>query len=176
MTGDRANDSGINDDRELEGTGAPVATGVDLTPRTSGPVVAAKKRKLGAPALLALVLVAAGFVVWQFLANATMYFCNADEIGKRSECMGDKRFRLQGTVVKGSVTAGVPVTFKVAYNGTTVPVQLGSEPNGIFREDIPVVVEGRMVGATFMGDRLLVKHDEKYVAKNPDRVKDYGET
>jgi cytochrome c-type biogenesis protein CcmE len=171
MTGD----PGINDDRELEGVGTATA-GVDLTPRTSGPVVATKKRKVGAPVLLALVLVAAGFVVWQFLANATMYFCNADEVGHRSACTGDKRFRLQGTVVKGSVAKGAPVTFQVAYNGTSIPVQLGSEPNGIFREDIPVVVEGRMVGATFMGDRLLVKHDEKYIEKNPDRVKDYGET
>jgi cytochrome c-type biogenesis protein CcmE len=90
--------------------------------------------------------------------------------------MGDKRFRLQGTVVRGTVAKGVPVTFQVAYNGTTIPVQLSSEPNGIFREEIPVVVEGRMVGATFMGDRLLVKHDEKYIEKNPTRVKDYGET
>jgi cytochrome c-type biogenesis protein CcmE len=172
----RTGDLGFNDDTELHGTGPALATGVDLTPRTTGPVVANRKRKLGAPALLALVLVAAGFVVWQFLSNATMFFCNADEVGHRSECMGDKRFRLQGTVVKGTVVNGTPTTFLVAYKGTSIPVQMGTEPNGIFREDIPVVIEGRMVGGTFQGDRLLVKHDEKYVAQNPDRVKDYGET
>ncbi len=151
----------------------PMAVGVDLTPRASGPIIAPRKRKLAAPALLALVLVAAGFVVWQFLSNATMFFCNADEVGHRSECSGSKRFRLQGAVVTGSVVHGPPTTFTVAYNGTSIPVSLDSEPNGIFRESIPVVVEGHMVGATFLADRLLVKHDEKYVAKNPDRVKDY---
>ena len=151
----------------------PMAVGVDLTPRATGPIVAPRRRKLAAPALLALVLVAAGFVVWQFLSNATMFFCNADEVGHRSECSGSKRFRLQGAVVTGSVVHGPPTTFTVAYNGTSIPVSLDSEPNGIFRENIPVVVEGHMVGATFLADRLLVKHDPKYVEKNPDRVKDY---
>ena len=151
----------------------PMAVDVDLTPRATGPIVASRRRKLAAPALLALVLVAAGFVVWQFLSNATMFFCNADEVGHRSECSGSKRFRLQGAVVTGSVVHGPPTTFTVAYNGTSIPVSLDSEPNGIFRESIPVVVEGHMVGATFLADRLLVKHDPKYVEKNPDRVKDY---
>ena len=155
---------------------APVASGVDLTPRATGPIVAPRKRKLAAPALLALVLVAAGFVVWQFLANATMYFCNADEVGHRTECATNKRFRLQGTVVTGSVTNGPPTLFTVAYHGTSIPVRMSSQPTGMFREDIPVVIEGRMVGATFEGDRLLVKHDAKYVEKNPDRVNEYGNT
>ena len=156
----------------VAGTDASVA-GVDLTPRASGPIAARRKRKLSAPAFLAFVLVAAGFVVWQFLANATMYFCNADEVGHRAECAASRRFRLQGTVVIGSVATGPPTLFTVAYHGTSIPVRMSSQPTGMFREDIPVVIEGRMVGATFEGDRLLVKHDAKYVEKNPDRVKDY---
>ena len=35
---------------------------------------------------------------------------------------------------------------------------------------IPAVVEGRMQGTTFAGDRILVKHTEQYIEENPDRV------
>jgi cytochrome c-type biogenesis protein CcmE len=82
---------------------------------------------------------------------------------------------LQGTVVNGSIVNGTPLTFVVAYNGVSVPVSYDGEPGGIFKEDIPVVVEGHMTGTTFTGERILVKHDNQYIQKNPDRVKDYGE-
>ena len=32
------------------------------------------------------------------------------------------------------------------------------------------VVEGKLEGGTFIGDRILVKHDAEYKAENPDRV------
>jgi cytochrome c-type biogenesis protein CcmE len=135
---------------------------------------APRRKSTGPKVLLALVVVAAGFLVWQFLSSASLYFCNADEVGKRSECKVDHRFRLQGTVDKGSVTSGTPLQFTVSYNGVTVPVTYqNGQPGGIFREDIPVVVEGRMNGGVFYGDNILVKHSAKYVAENPDRVKDY---
>ena len=129
-----------------------------------------------------------GVILYQGLANATLYFCNADEVGHRSECTGDKRFRLQGTVDHGSVAEdGATLHFTVSYNGATIPVTYQGEPGGIFQEGIPVVVEGRMQGggsgdgrevgggegaggAVFAGDRILVKHTEQYIEENPDRV------
>ena len=133
-----------------------------------------RKKNLGPKVLLGFVVVAAGFLVWQFLSSASLYFCNADEVGQRAECKVDHRFRLQGTVDKGSVTNGTPLQFKVTYNGVTIPVTYeNGQPGGIFREDIPVVVEGRMRDGVFYGDNILVKHSAKYVEENPNRVKDY---
>ncbi len=145
----------------------------DLSPRIVPPAPTGKRRKLGPPLFLSGVLVVAAIVIFQFLSNATVFFCNADEVGHRSDCSGAKRFRLQGTVVTGSIVQGTPLRFAVSYNGTTIPVTYDGQPGGIFKEDIPVVVEGRMDGPAFAGDRILVKHSEKYQETNPDRVKDY---
>jgi cytochrome c-type biogenesis protein CcmE len=154
-----------------------VDAGLDLTPRPVPAAAAARRRRRGlGPLLVAGLLVVAALIIWQFLTNATLYFCNADEVGKRSECNGTKRFRLQGTVVTGSITQGTPMTFVVSFNGATIPVSYDGEPGGIFKEDIPVVVEGHMTGSTFTGERILVKHSNAYVQKNPERVKDYNAT
>ena len=69
------------------------------------------------------------------------------------------------------------VEFVISFNGSSMPVTVGSKPTGIFQECIPVVVAGRVVeapdtaaGLRFEGDEVLVKHDEGYDAANKDRV------
>jgi cytochrome c-type biogenesis protein CcmE len=146
----------------------------DLSPRSTTDVGAPptrKRRRWGVVAALVVIVAALGVVLYQGLANATLFFCNADEVGQRSECTGDKRFRLHGVVDAGSVDeAGATLHFTVTYGGATIPVTYQGEPGGIFQEGIPVVVEGRMQGTTFDGDRILVKHTEQYIEDNPDRV------
>jgi cytochrome c-type biogenesis protein CcmE len=163
---------------------------VDLTPRTQtdlggdggAPEPAARRRKKGRrwlpAAVVAAVLVGGAVVLFQGLSNATVYFCNADQVGVKGGCKEGERFRLQGTVDDGSVVMqdSVVERFVVSYNGASIPVSYQGEPGGIFREGIPVVVEGRMgADGTFEGDRILVKHTSQYEQKNPDRVKDYPE-
>ncbi|HWC68421.1 MAG TPA: cytochrome c maturation protein CcmE [Acidimicrobiales bacterium] len=147
---------------------------VDLAPRATTDLAAPsppRRRRWMWAGGLAAVLGVAAFIVFQFLANATLYFCNADEVGERSACSEGDRFRLQGTVDDGSVElTETGMTFTVTHNGATWPVRYEGEPGGIFDEGIPVVVEGRLVGGTFEGDRVLVKHSSTYREKNPDRV------
>jgi cytochrome c-type biogenesis protein CcmE len=122
---------------------------------------------------LALVAGVGGVVLWQGLSNATLYFCNADEVGQRSACTSDKHFRLQGTVVPGSVVDQPDgLDFDVTYGGVVVPVHHQGDAPTLFQEDIPVVLEGRYDGTSFASDRILVKHSEEYKAANPDRVPD----
>lgn len=150
---------------------------LDLTPRT-GPVAPAprvraarKGQKLKAGVVLAVVLAAGAVVLFQGLGNATTYFCNADEVGVKDSCMADKRFRLQGSVVEGSVVQQErAVDFSVAYGGATIPVAHTGAPPELFQEGIAVVLEGRMVGDTFASDRIMVKHSETYKAEHPDRL------
>ncbi len=148
----------------------------DLTPRPAPSTAAKRRHRIGAPLLLALVLIALGVVLFEGLSNATVFFCNANEVGVRSECGVGKRFRLQGTVDDSSVqTSGVgpaqDMTFTVTYLGRTIPVTYHGEPGGIFKAGLPVVVEGRMgTDGTFAGDRILVKHTEQYRQQHPDRV------
>ena len=157
------------------GAGAPSAGGpagsVDLTPRTVPGGRRSPRRKWGAAAALAAVGAIGGDVLWQGLANATLSFSNADEVGVRSACMPDDRFRLQGTVVPGSVVdTAESVDFDVTYGGVVIPVHHSGDAPSLFQEDIPVVLEGRYDGQTFDSDRILVKHTEEYRADNPNRV------
>lgn len=149
---------------------------MDLTPRTvsevDGPVgPKPRRRRVGAGIVLAVVLAGLAVVLFQTLASATFEFCNADQIGVSSRCGDGKRARLQGTVDAGSIQPGVPLRFTVSYNGATVPVVYGDgDPGGIFREGIPVVVEGRYENGVFAGTRIINKHTEQYRESHPDRV------
>ena len=118
-----------------------------------------------------VVLGALGFLVFQGLGNATLYFRTADEaVAQRAE-LGERRFRIEGDVVDGSVRqVGNDVTFTLTKNDVEVPVRHKGDPPELFRPGIPVVLEGRFQGDHFSSDRIMVRHSETYVAENPDRV------
>ena len=148
---------------------------IDLTPRNdTGAPPPGKRRHRWAPlVVLALVLVAGGVIVTQFLRSAVDYYCNVDEIGHRDGCEAGRRLRVQGTVDKGSVesTDGI-TTFAISFGGKTLPVRYEGQPGGIFEECEPVVVHGELVDGTFQGDRVEVKHSNEYEAENKDRLAD----
>jgi len=119
-----------------------------------------------------VVLGALGFLVFQGLGNATLYFRTADEAVAQKSQLGERRFRIEGDVVNGSVQqVGNDVSFMLTSKSVDVPVRHKGDPPELFRPGIPVVLEGRFQGDTFSSDRILVKHSETYVAQNPDRVK-----
>jgi cytochrome c-type biogenesis protein CcmE len=160
--------AGVNAD--VEATAKPPMPS-DLTPRTA--VAPSKKRRKNRSAviLLAVAVIGIGVVLFQGLSNATMYYCNADEVGVKAACSGAKSFRVQGTVDKGSLKQEDGfVTFTISFKGATIAVRHQGDPVGIFREGIPVVLAGQMVGTTFESTLMEVKHSEQYKAKNPDRV------
>jgi len=135
---------------------------VDLSPRTitepTAPAPRARpKRRRAWPwaIVLGLVFAAAAIILFQGLSNATVYFCNANEVGQRADCLPGKRFRVQGTVVQGSVArVAADTDFDITYGGATIPVHYQGEPGGIFKEGLPVVVEGRMgTDGSFAGEK-----------------------
>lgn len=144
---------------------------MDLTPSPAAPV---RRRSRLAYAVVLVVLVALGVVVYQALTEASTYFYNADEaVAQRTE-LGDERFRLQGTVLGGYDTAAEPFVFAVAFGGERVVVHHEGDPPELFEAGIPVVLEGRWAGTDecswFASDRILVKHSEEYEADNADRL------
>jgi cytochrome c-type biogenesis protein CcmE len=150
----------------------------DLSPRTRpddvAPAATSRRRWLSI-VVLCIVLVAGGVIVTQFLRSAVDYYCNVDEVGRRSGCDADRRLRLQGVVQQGSVVDdGGDTDFVIAFNGASVPVRYDGEPGGIFKECIPVVVHGKFASASgvFEGDLVEVKHSDEYVAVNDDRLAD----
>jgi cytochrome c-type biogenesis protein CcmE len=148
---------------------------LDLTPRTTP---TKPGRRWWAFALVIVVLAGLAFVATKALSDATLFFYNADEAVAKQAELGDKRFRLQGTVGGGSVVdTGDGVEFVAYYNGVEVAVVHQGDPPELFEEGKPVVVEGRWdpTGEVFSSDRMLVKHDEQYVEVNDERLQDAEE-
>ena len=131
------------------------------------------KKRRGLILLFAAVVVA-GVLLWQGLSNATVYFKTVDEaVAQRAE-LGDRRFRVEGVVVDGSVKGDDKgVAFVITNNNVDLSVHHTGDPPELFKPNIPVVLEGRFQGNHFESDRILVKHTEEYRKDNPDRVKDY---
>ncbi|MBT5275680.1 MAG: cytochrome c maturation protein CcmE [Ilumatobacter sp.] len=163
-------------DADLPPSDDSIADDLDLTPRTNvdGTAVASQRKRNWLPILvLALVVVAGGVIVTQFLTSAVDYYCNVDEINVREGCDDDRRIRLQGTVDEGSVVRSDGVTvFTISFNGASLPVRYAGEPGGIFKECIPVVVHGVIEEGALQGDRVEVKHSDEYVSVNDERVVD----
>ena len=145
---------------------------MELTPRPA-PAPTRHRRSSWAYGVLVAVLVGLGVVVYQGLTSASLYFYNADEAVEQRDDLGDRRFRLQGTVVGGSVESTEQgVDFTVAFNGARVDVHHDGDPPELFQPGIPVVVEGRWSGDVFASDTIRVKHSEQYEADNGDRLDD----
>ena len=130
--------------------------------------------------MLVIVLVLGGvaFVAAQALTTATTFFYNADEAVAQQPKLGTSRFRLQGTVEPGTIQRdGTDVTFKVTFNGSEVSVVHQGDPPELFKDAMPVVLEGHWSAddSRFESDRMLIKHDANYVAKNGDRLKQADE-
>ena len=142
------------------------------TPVPSAPRVRSTSR-LRLAIAVAVVVTAIGVLLFQGLGGATMYFRTADEAIAQRETLGEKRFRIEGTVVPGSLRVdGAFTDFAVESKGTTVQIDNNAATQGIFREGIPVVLEGRFKRGenVFASDRIMVKHDENYKAEYPERV------
>ena len=146
---------------------------MELTPR---PAPATRRRRSPwAYGALVVVLLGLGLVVYQGLTSASLYFYNADEAVAQRDDLGDKRFRLQGTVLGDTIEpTDDGVDFAVAFNGVQVEVHHDGDPPELFQAGIPVVLEGRWAatGDVFASDTIRVKHSEQYEADNGDRLDD----
>ena len=158
---------------QLSDDEAGADAGLDLTPRDLTP--RRRRGRRGTWGIIAgvVVLAAVGIVLWNGLTQATVFFYNVDQaVAKRQE-IGDKRFRLQGNVVRGTEQRHQDgMTFDLSYGGEVVKVAYTGEPSELFGPAIPVVLEGHFVGDSFSSDQMLIRHDNDYDQKNPTRVRD----
>jgi cytochrome c-type biogenesis protein CcmE len=142
-----------------------------------GPRRQFQRNRLRLGVVVAMVCGAIAFVVIQGLSDATTFFLNADEAAADRSELGADRFKLQGTVVPGSVQevggAAVPaVNFDVEFQCATVSVHhIGIRPE-LFQEGIPVVLEGAFEEGsdTYRSDQIFVRHTEEYSAEEKERL------
>ena len=150
-------------------------TELDLTPREPDPGTSHTRIKRGPwfnRAIVGGLCLVLGFLVFQALTNAKVFFYNVDEAVANKAELADSTFRMQGTVVTEPATnATGAITFTVAFEDSMAEVRhVGQEPTDLFRIGQPVVVQGHWEGETFQSNQILVKHDESYVEDNPARL------
>lgn len=143
------------------------------TPVPAAPRARQRSSRWRVGAAVVLIVAALGFLLSKGLGDATLYFRTADEAVAQRELLGERRFRIEGTVVPGSIrNEGETLLFSIASKGVTVPVRNSGQPLGIFQESIPVVLEGNFVAGAdrFESDRILVMHSSDYESEYPERV------
>ena len=144
---------------------------MDVTPRDEGePERPRRRRNPAAYALLALVVIGLGVVLFQGLNNAALYYRNADEALADKASLGTSRFRVQGTVQDDVKQVDGEVDFTISFNGASIPVHHRGDPPELFKAGVPVVLEGHFQGDFYESDRILIKHTAEYKESNPDRV------
>lgn len=79
-----------------------------------------------------------------------------------------KRFRLGGLVAAGSIKKnGIEITFIVTdEKGAKTTVNYRGIAPELFRENQGVIAEGILKNDIFEAERLLAKHDERYIPKD----------
>ncbi len=149
--------------------------GLDVTPRTatkprSG--TTGGSRKLLAVAGLAVLIVVLGGIIFKGLSDASMFYYNVDEAVAKKSQLTEKRFRMQGNVVEGSIEkTSDGVDFLIAFGDAEVPVTHKGAPPELFSPKIPVVLEGEFAGDQFRSDEIIIRHDNQYDEKHSDRIK-----
>ena len=129
------------------------------------------KKRTSFLSLLLIFLVIAVFFILRSLTSNILYFKSPTDIQLSQDITSNKKIRVGGMVKKNSININnkeikfiitdLKNELVVSYNGTV--------PN-LFSEGKGVVAEGRLQDKNFfIADRILAKHDEKYM---PPELKD----
>ena len=143
-----------------------------------GPAVPPPRRRRTSRRVLvvfALLAVAFVFLLVEGLGSSLNYFDTVDQAFAHRQMLGTQTFRLEGTVVPGTIhaTAGGS-DFNICQGPHVVHVANTGSPPGLFQPRIPVVVVGHFTSVTssdFVSNTILVKHSATYAAQYPNRVK-----
>jgi cytochrome c-type biogenesis protein CcmE len=119
--------------------------------------------------LVAAALIGVGVAVLLALRafqDNLMWFYSPSQVA-RGEAPADKRFRVGGLVVVGSVTrepGTLTVRFRLTDTLHELPVTYTGILPDLFREGQGIVTHGKLeVGGVFAADEVLAKHDENYM-------------
>ena len=116
-------------------------------------------------AAIVAVLVAVLLFIWGIREQASYFYTPADIAAGKAE--QGRAVRLGGMVEQGSIhrqADGVTIRFVLGDGHARTPVIYRGIVPDLFREGSGAVAEGRVVqGGTFVADRILAKHDERYM-------------
>ena len=125
--------------------------------------------------VFALLVVAFVFLLVEGLGSSLDYFDTVDQAFAHRASLGTQTFRLEGTVVPGTIrSTSTGSDFTICEGPNVVHVANTGSPPQLFQARIPVVVVGHFTSDTstdFVSSSILVKHSATYTAQYPGRVK-----
>ena len=108
----------------------------------------------------------AGVLAASALRDEAAYFRTPVEI-RDGKAVAGEPMRLGGMVAKGSIkrqSDGLTIRFVATDGKASVPVEYKGIVPDLFGEESGMVADGRMrTDGTFVADRILAKHDERYM-------------
>ena len=129
------------------------------------------KKRVSFLSLLLISLIIGVFFILKSLSNNILYFKSPTDIQLSQDIIFNKKIRVGGMVKKKSISINKKeIKFIVTdFKNAIVVSYVGTVPN-LFLEGKGVVAEGKLQDKNFfIADRILAKHDEKYM---PPELKD----
>ena len=129
------------------------------------------KKRVSFLSLLLIFLVIGVFFILKSLTSNILYFKSPTDIKSSQDIIFNKKIRVGGMVKKNSISIDEKeIKFIVTdFKNEIVVSYIGTVPN-LFLEGKGVVAEGKLQDKNFfIADRILAKHDEKYM---PPELKD----
>ena len=129
------------------------------------------KKRISFLSLLLLSLILAVFFILKSLTSNILYFKSPTDIQLSQDIISSKKIRVGGMVKKNSIDINKQeIKFIITDLKNEIFVRYrGTVPN-LFSEGKGVVAEGKLKDKKFfVADRILAKHDEKYM---PPELKD----
>ena len=123
------------------------------------------KKRVSFLSLLLILLVIGVFFILNSLTNNILYFKSPTDIQLSQDIIFNKKIRVGGMVKKNSININnKEIKFIITdLNNELVVSYSGTVPN-LFSEGKGVVAEGKLQDKKFfIADRILAKHDEKYM-------------
>ena len=132
------------------------------------------KKRVSFLSLLLIFLVIGVFFILNSLTNNILYFKSPTDIQFSHDIIFNKKIRVGEMVKKNSISIDEKeIKFIVTdFKNEIIVSYIGTVPN-LFLEGKGVVAEGKLQDKNFfIADRILAKHDEKYM---PPELKDLME-
>lgn len=133
-----------------------------------------RRRSLGSrrqKVVSVIVIVGAlAFLVVRGLANAMDYYLTANQAVAQRAQLGEKDFRIQGTVLPGVRQVGAALYFSITSKQVNVAVRSTGSPPQLFRAGLPVVLDGHWQGDVFASSQIMVQHGSNYVEAHPGKA------
>ena len=129
------------------------------------------KKRVSFLSLLLISLVVSVFFILKSLTSNILYFKSPTDIQLSQDIIYNKKIRVGGMVKKNSIKINSQeIKFVITDLKNEIFVSYSGTVPNLFSEGKGVVAEGKLKDKNFfIADRILAKHDEKYM---PPELKD----